>query len=285
MNVKTFEVNGAIVFWSVGPTRRDLLRQRLTDLGLERYEPAERTDDSALLNALSDYCRGENARLKREDRDKIVQRRQTRKDGFEIVDVERQKRQNHYTSDFGAKAEDGRVCVDNSYSGLSLQERLQELFDQQKATLTGASVGKALVELLSDLGAVCLRDAGGVYWLSEEALDEWAKAAEAVEESALARGKNQVQMCNLVRNDHSCKAIRDGITQEIQTVAAALAEEITGCTLGEDAMRSRIEQAHKLHDRITAIEESLGETLGNLHAVASTVEQAATLATLQTVGV
>ena len=167
----------------------------------------------ALNGALTAWCKDANAeRNKRKDkefvRDKIVQRRQKRADGFEVVDVERGQTKNHYTPDFGAKVTAGAVVVDNGWAD---QDNLQERFAFHKNILSGAAVGKALIAFLVDNGAIALRDGGGVYWIPREAIDGWVALAEALEACPLKDNGNRVQMLHVVMDEHADQGDQGGV--------------------------------------------------------------------------
>ena len=44
MNSQQVDVDGAVVYWSAGPTLRELLIERLQQLGMEQHVPDQRTD-------------------------------------------------------------------------------------------------------------------------------------------------------------------------------------------------------------------------------------------------
>ena len=279
--------HSAVVCWSAGPTKRQLLQEKLAGLGLDKYQPEVRSDDSALNGALTAWCKDANAeRNKRKEkefvRDKIVQRRQKRADGFEVVDVERGQTKNHYTPDFGAKVTAGAVVVDNGWAD---QGNLQERFAFHKNILSGAAVGKALISFLVDNGAIALRDGGGVYWIPREAIDGWVALAEALEACPLKDNGNRVQMLHVVMDEHAVKAIKEEFTVEIEEEARRLASEIATGTLGDEALQSRKARADALHGKIAKIEQETGQELERLHGTVTIIEQAAAMAALQAVGV
>ena len=271
MNVHHITPSGAVVYWNAGPTRRELLAERLRQINLEKFVPPERTDASALRATLKDHC--DNRAQRRRGKDKLVQahKRQS-KHGFEVVDVERNEVFNDYSLDFAAKVVDGRVQVTHGNADDGL---LQEVFDVHKATLTGASVGQALVGVLAQLGGTALRPSGGVYWISEDALPTWEAVVNAVQSAASEEGGNAVYMLRTLLDESGIRAVKDAIVSEISDASASLAEEIRTGDLGEQALVKRQVTAAALHYRVKQYEQILGEALDKLHETIRVAEEAA----------
>ena len=270
MNEQSISAAGAVVYWSAGPTSRELLSRSLSLLGQDAHLPAERTDASALKNAMEAYS-GKS--------DVLVEshKRQSR-NGFEVVEVERSEDRNYYTHSFSAKVESGRVVVWNGWADRS---RLQELFDGFKGELTGAAVGKCLVDVLAGLGGTALRPSGGVYWIPETAVAMWQEVAGAVEAAAVKETGNSVYLLRTVMDEQAVRAVRDAIVHEVTTAAAGIAEEVASGDLGEQAIENRQARLKVLHRRVGQYEEFLGEALDTLHQIVEQVEQATVLTALQ----
>ena len=281
METRTFRVSGGVVCWSLGPTRRELLESRLNDLGLGELVPEARSDEAALSAALRRHCSVEKKKT-RVGGDKILQRRKSREDGYEIVDVERGEQKNSYCNDFGARVVDGRVQIDSGYASAYT---IQAYFDQEKDILGGGAVGKVLVAWLDKYGSVCLRDGGGVYWVPGQYIADWKALGREVAACAETQGKNRIQILTVPLDEDTIKAVQDGLTEEITAAATLLAEEVSSGTLRDETLRDRRDRAHSLHARIAAIEESLGNQMESLHTIVKIVEQAAAMATMQSVGV
>jgi hypothetical protein len=267
MNHHNLSPTGAIVFWSVGPTIRESLYNRLSQLGLADYMPAERTDAAALKSTLLGYCKDKKSRKA----DKVVQsHRRPKNNGFEVVDVERKEEVNDYDHAFSAKVEDGRVSITR---GVADWRVLQDEFAKQKAMITGAGVGQMLVKLLATLEGVTLKP--GTYWIPEEALATWKDVAAAVEGSAVEQKGSEVYYVKTVLDEAGCRAVRDAIIREITQEAATLGTEIAGGNLGDEALGRRKSLAASLHDRVRRYEGFLGEALDVLHQIVTVAEQAA----------
>ncbi len=283
MNETYRSASGAVVYWSIGDTDRQALFAELDRLGLSSFQPPARTDDSALFQALKTHCDVSNGATKRNGRVKIVQRRKKRKNGFEVVDVERGEDRNAYTTDFGALVNDsGQIQVDWGYADAAA---LQGQFEHFKNVLTGAAVGQALVKIVEHYRGVALRPTGGIYWIPEEAVAGWAQVGQAIERAGVGGERNKVYLLRTLMDDQAVRAVRDAITREVSEAAKEIAEDVAGGGLGEEALQTRKKKGAELHSRIKEYEGILDDTLSQLHETVSAVEQAVALAALQTMGV
>ena len=89
----------------------------------------------------------------------------------------------------------------------------------------------------------------------------------------------------VVQHDmETMRAVRDAIAREINAEAQGIASDLAE-GLNERALETRRQKAVKLHDRISEYEGHLNDTLADLHATVKRVEEAATLATMQLMGV
>lgn len=271
MNVQHIAPSGGVVFWNAGPTQRELLLERLRQIGLERFVPAERGDSNALRSALKDHCDTRSQR--RRGKDKLVQsHKQQSKHGFEVVDVQRGEQFNDYSLDFAAKVEGGVVHVTH---GDVDQSQLQELFTTHKSTITGASVGQSLVAILAHLGGTALRPSGGVYWLPETAIETWQSVVGAIQQAARETGGNSVYLLRTLLDESGIRAVKDAIVAEVTEASSGLIAEIRTGGMGDTALTNRQIIAASLHSRVRQYESILGEALDRLHDVVRIAEEAA----------
>lgn len=272
MNTQQIDVDGAVVYWSAGPTMRELLCARMQQLGLEPHMPDQRTDAACLKASMRDYCDARSNR--RRGRDKLLQPRKRQKhNGFEVLDVERGEDGNDYRMDFAAKiTDDGLIMVTRGYADAS---ELRRYFEQHKAQLTGAAVGQMLVSVLAQLGGTALRPSGGVYWIPGSVVRQWEAIANVVEECSAEQNRNSVYCITHQFNERSVRAVRDAIVEEITAASEGLVEEIRDNELGEEALTRRQLVAASLHARVSQYEQILGETLATLHEAIQVAEEAA----------
>lgn len=274
MNLRTISHDGAVIFWSAGPTNRDLLEARLKALALESYTPKPKTDEAALKAALSDYAKSKATLLKAQGRDKIVEKHRRRQDGFDVVDVERagKDESNSYCVDFAARVDNGQVLISRGYAN---RYELQEGFNAHKAELTGSQVSAALVKLMTHCAGTCLKDEGGVYWIPGRSVETWDRVIGAFEEAGV---RTRVYRMEVKMDHQTVRAVKDAIIKEVTQAAGTIIEEITSNNYSEQALERRKAVALSLRERVKEYEGILGEALSQLHAVLDVAETAASSA-------
>ncbi len=276
MNVQSISPSGAVVYWSVGPTDRVILNSKLDSLGLPHVQ--ERSDASALSHAMKDFAEDHRAGPKSRHKILIRPNKSPKKNGYSAVDEQPDEERCHHTHTFTAKVVDGKVItsehIEDAY-------QLQVLFEHHKAILPASAISKALVDILTDLGGICLRPGGSLYWIPGRAVSQWEAVGEAVKTS---HEGNEVYRLMMKTDPETMRAVRDAIVREVnaeaQTIATRLAEG-----LGERGLETSRNRALALHDRITEYEGHLNATLSDLHQTVKNVEAAATLASLQLMNV
>lgn len=272
MNTREIEIDGAVVYWSAGPTRRELLGLRLTRMGMAELVPEPRTDAACLKSSLMDYC--DEKSNHRRGKDKLLQaRKRQSQNGFEVLDVERGTDSNDYRMDFAAKVMDGGYVTITT--GSADVDRIRELFAAHKANITGASIGKLLVEVLERLGGTALRPSGGVYWIPGHTVNRWEAIATIVEECAVEKEGNAVYCITHSFNERSVRAVKDAITAEIKAASETVIDEIKENDLGPDALIRRQLVAASLRARVSQYEGIIGEAMTTLHDAVKLAEEAA----------
>jgi len=233
----------------------------------EDHLPAETGDRAALKAALEDL----------KGKDQIVQALKSPSvNGYEVVNVERDTSRNHYVNNFSAWVHDGVISTGYGYCDTG---KLQEKFIYCKGLLAPHAVSESLKSIALKLGAVVVYP--GTFWMPQDKLGHWQWLSEDMEK--LAEG-NRIRQMTTVMDSHTAREVRDALQAEIVAAAAQLTEDIVGKQLGEKALENRKDAAMAMHRRVKEYEEVLEESLSNLHQVIDTIEQAATIATLQTVG-
>jgi hypothetical protein len=273
MNAIEVSAGGAVVFWSAGPTQRELLDSRLDQIGLAKFLPLPRTDAACLKDSLKDYCRGPGLAYGASDKE-VQAHVNPELNGFEVVNVQRGNDKNHYTTDFSAKLEQGEVTVTQGLADLAA---IQQSFGIHSGLITGQSVGAAMVQILAHLKGVSLRPRGSVYWLPGSSLDVWRQVAVAVEECCMG-GSTKAYVMTTVMDSGSMRAVKDAVCREVTDASEVLRKEIIAGDLGERALEKRVERAQCLHSRIEEYQELLGDMNELLHAAVRVPEMAAAAA-------
>lgn len=265
---QSIRVSGATVSWSLTPTNREALRQVYGAHGFEEHLPPETSDRAALKGAMEDV-KGKN---------QIVQALKTpSQNGYELVNVARGVSHNDYTNNFSAWISNGEVQTGYGFTDKTL---LQERFTYRKGLLAPSGVSESLKVIVLTMDAVVVYP--GTYWVPQQSLPRWQALAKEVEQ--LGEGENRLRQLTTVMDENTAREVRDALIAEMNKAATTIAEDLASGTLGDKALESRKDQALALHRRIEKYEGILDETLEQLHATVEAVEQAAVLATLQTVG-
>ena len=281
VSTTTAQVSGAYVMWDVVPTQYGSLLERLTNIGLEKYCPPPRSPNAALRKALGDYAAQEKKLLPNDDskkRDMVVQPLKKREDGFEVVEVARDHKENDYRPRFSAKVEitqDGNcesVIVTRGYASTY---RIDESYRKYRQEIEGSDVGRSLVNLLQHFHGTCVRTVGGVYYLPEDAVSQWDDVVTAYESA----GRNTVNRTRIVLDDSSIRTVKRAITTELTGQAGRIAEEIKSGSLGKDALANRLREAQALAERAAEYESILNCELAECQAMITLAKMAASSGT------
>ena len=262
MHDKTFDISGAITFWSLQPTSLEAIRRLFDSLGFADCVPNPRTDISALEHSIKEVYGTKNKA--------VVTRKQPKRHGVELVDIERNPDRNHYTTNFGAKVVSGRVKADYGFAD---EYKLTEAYLKQKAKLTSAALGQALVKVLAKLDAMMdLKPSGGVYYVPEHQLDRWWRLKEGVKQ---CQEGNAITVMRVAMDEDTARAVRDALTRQVQDEATKLVDDVSKGTLNADGIRRRAEQAQTLIERVDLYSAILNDGLTGLKNVATLAKQTA----------
>lgn len=270
-------VKGCLTWFEPKPADAERLREALDALGKGDFAPKAETPEAALQHALQDYgtslSKLRSAGSDAKHQFKVVSRLNRKQDGFELVDMELQKQANSYTCECACKVDEhGQIEVLSGYFPVM---ELQEAFDRYRATATGASVGRSLVELTRQLHGTCVRlGGGGVYYLPEDAVSEWHDVIDAFESCSGTR----VNRMRVVMDDMAARAIKDGIVQELIKEAAEIAEELARGDLSEEAVERRKARSQELRAKAREYESILQDTLIEVHQVLDVADTCAAAA-------
>jgi hypothetical protein len=272
MVMQTIPAEGAVVYWTCGPTPLQPVNRGLEALTRRRVEP--RADNSALQNALQEYAR---RRIRKKD---VLVRANLHpsNNGYSVVlewkGVDRCDHAHAFTARVGANG-----VVQVIPAGAADADELSRLFLEYKALASAQAIGKCLTGIVADLDGVCLRQAGGIYWLPEPALPKWADVAEVVERA----GPNAVETVRTAMDEGTARALKTAITREIGAAADQMFEEMAG-GLGEKAAANRLEIARALEQRIQRYSDILQDSLSELREKLHKVQHALTVLAMQAVG-
>jgi hypothetical protein len=235
-------------------------------MGYADCVPNPRTDQSALENSIKAVYGLRNKT--------IVSRKQPRRNGVELVNIERSPVRNGYVTNFGARVSGSRVKADYGYAD---EGALTEEFLKLKARLTTTAVGQALVAVLEKMdGMTGLKP--GVYYIPEHHLTRWKELAERVE--GCEEG-NKITTARVAMDEGTARTIRDTLTREVHEKAARLLDDVSKGTLNDTQLQVRAREAQALVDRVTLYSSILNEGLEGLKSVAQLASGAAAAAVMQ----
>ena len=261
-----YDISGALVFWTLQPTPYQAVREVFEAMGYAQCVPNPRTDQSALENSIRAVYGTKNKT--------VISRKQPKRNGVELVNIERSTQRNGYVTNFGAKVVGGQVKADYGYAN---ENALTEEFLKLKAKLTTTAVGQALVSALEKMdGMTGLKP--GVYYLPEHHLRRWQELAERVE--ACQEG-NKITTARVAMDAGTARTIRDTLTREVQEKAAKLLDDVSKGTLNDAQLQLRAQQAQELVDRVNLYSSILDEGLEGLKSVAQLANGAAAAAVMQ----
>ncbi len=221
---REYDISGAIVFWSLQPTPYQAIREVFERMDYANCVPNPRTDQSALENSIRAVYGTRNKT--------IVSRKQPKRNGVELVNIERSTQRNGYVTNFGARVLGSRVKTDYGFAD---ECALTEEFLKLKARLTTTAVGQALVAVLEKMdGMTGLKP--GVYYIPEHHLKRWKELAELVEG---CQEGNKITTARVAMDEGTARTIRDTLTQEVQEKAAKLLDDVSKGTLNDTQLQSR----------------------------------------------
>jgi hypothetical protein len=263
---REYDISGAIVFWSLQPSPYQAIRDVFEGMGYADCVPNPRTDQSALENSIRAVYGLRNKT--------IISRKQPKRNGVELVNIERSPIRNGYVTNFGARVSGSRVKADYGYAN---EDALTEEFLKLKARLTTTAVGQALVAVLEKMdGMTGLKP--GVYYIPEHHLKRWKELAERVEG---CQEGNKITTARVAMDEGTARTIRDTLTREVHDKAAKLLDDVSKGTLNDTQLQVRAREAQALVDRVTLYSSILNEGLEGLKSVAQLANGAAAAAVMQ----
>lgn len=266
----TFEVGGAVVFWTACEfTDRERLRDGLQPLSLEQFVPDPRPHASVLKDALEETLGGS----------RVLVRPLADRDGFTVVREERGKHSNDYVTDLIARVRNPEMPNIEFTPYDARATRVNDAFRRHTGRVPAVQLSACLVKIVEYLGGTRLRPTGAVYWIPGHKLDEWISVAKAVE--AASDGKpSAVYLLRHRLDGDAIRAIRDAVITEVRCETKRISEDVRTGDLGSRALETRKHQAQELRDKVLLYEDLLSVGLTELHRVIDEADQATATAAL-----
>ena len=139
-------------------------------------------------------------------------------------------------------------------------KNIDDAFQRARDTLAHHDISSWLLDIAyGKLGAISLRDSGGIYFIPRTNVAIWDKIAGALEEAG-----SMIFRIPAMRTAEAVAAITDAITAEAAAMAQKIEDELlaTGdAALGKRALRTRVEESMRLLDKLSTYEELIGKQL------------------------
>ena len=259
---------GAVVYWSLSGavSHEDLEYEWCVMAELESdWLPSEPSKETALKRALEQF---------REDRRGCLLRPLGKgRSGYVLVhehfdDVDGGKPS--YRNGLSAEILDGKLVVDlgafTSVDSDAHGEYVEATYKRYLGLLTQNDVSTWLVHLAQRVGAVRLRDSGGIYFVPRDVLDTWRSFVAAI------RKVSQHKMFEIpaMRTEEAVNAILDALNAEADAALATLNADLDGWAASEQLKKHVVEtRTRRLRDvdaKLTKYEGLLGVKLEALRA-------------------
>jgi len=170
-----YPLTGQQVFWDNAPTPREDLRKVLDAHNLSALLPDEVTNEKALRQALSGFT--SEVPAPKGHVWLIRGLKNLKQNGYEVKLERKDETENDASQAFRVKIFNRFVVIENdnqSFSAIPMvqvdkEQRIQELYDEAKATVPGCDVGAILTRILKTYRpmVVSLRPMGGLYWIPD----------------------------------------------------------------------------------------------------------------------
>jgi hypothetical protein len=264
------DVGGAVVFWSLAEwTDRSRLAARFASLELESLVPDPRPAPAALRAGLEEIFGGP----------RMLIRPLSSRDGFAVVREDRGLAANQYQTQLTARVLSGDPPSLTFDPWDSRAVSVEGAYRTHLERVSAMQVSAALVRAVEWLGGTRLRPSGAVYWVPGHRLDDFARIAQAVEESADGRPSAVYVLRHRLDAD-AIRAVRDAVVAEVQTEVGRIREEVLAGDLGTRALETRQRQATELREKVLLYEDLLSVGLNQLHQAIDDADQTTATATL-----
>lgn len=158
-----------------------------------------------------------------------------------------------------------------------LADTIRAAYWKARGELDASDLSAWLVDTAQRIGAVALRDRGGVYFVPRDAVDTWRKVAGVL--------RSQANACDVyelptLRSAEAVRSIIAAITREAEQAATDMMARIESGELGERALKARGADCAALTDKLASYEALLGVSLEAVKSQVDNVASAAATAAL-----
>lgn len=245
---------GASVWWRLsGEFARGALRFELESAGLDADEwlPTEPTAERNFSRAVKSLYK-----------DKTHNIETLKGGGFAVIKKTKSETTVEHETDFAVKLVKGKVEA-VEYAPVDALLAITEEAVHFSNMVIADDVSAWLIKCAEALGAVSLRDRGGIYFIPNGSLETWKTLT-----SALVKASGEahtVYSMTTLHEDDAVAAVLDALTLEATEFFSKCSEKIEKGTIGgKRAIKNRMGDSENLLAKIRSYEELLGRKLEDL---------------------
>lgn len=162
----------------------------------------------------------------------------------------------------------GRAVLKNAT--MEEAQQVREAYDHYQDTLTTDDISSWLISQVERLGAVGLREGGGIYYLPPSAIREWTVIVGALHDAAPKHSAYKVPTVRMTAD--GARAILDSLRDEAEAEVERLQSEVLSGDLGVRALEFRGEKARHLLSKVGEYESLLGTRLESVRDMVAKLE-------------
>lgn len=250
---------GAIVWWTLkGVLRHDALKEALEDAGSPAVPPEEPSDLVALRSACVEVARVHRLEVRNVGRGEWALVRDP--------DVDEAAGKLEYDLIATARvAPSPSVPIEVKSSDIGIENELGAAFLKARGELSQAELSAWLCSKLERLGAVALRERGGIYFVPSDVTGKWQRVVKALG----ACGQQGLHNVPAMRSADAVESIMAALASEAESAVEALMAELAlplDDALGLRALATRQKQTEALMAKLERYENLLGKALPHITA-------------------
>ena len=158
------------------------------------------------------------------------------------------------------------------------EAEIRSAYEVAKSVLAPSDIGTWLTEKAAKLGAIPLRDRGGVYFVPQPQVWKWELIVRALKRCS----KHGVHNIPAMRSQDAVEAIMSALTADTQAACDKIASDLSDGELGSKALANREKITRELLDRVSQYEALLGNKLDALRGAIAETQSAVATAALAT---
>lgn len=182
--------------------------------------------------------------------------------GYAIIKKTKSETDVTHETDFAVKLEN-KIVTAVEYAPVDALLAITEEMIHFSNVVIADDVSAWLIRSAERLGAVSLRDRGGIYFIPNHALETWTKLTSAL--VAASNGAHTVYSMTTLHEDNAVEAVLDALSIEATEFFSKCEEKLEKGTIGgKRAIKNRMVDSEKLLEKIRSYENLLGRKLETL---------------------